>query len=1005
MRLEELVDRIRNTETPRTEATLQADVRQLLLEAPIGLDESDLREVNLEAPLGDRRRIDIETGTCVIEVKKRLLNPRVVADAVDQLQGYLQVRRSQTGLRYVGILTDGFLWICYHLRGETAEEVTRLTLSSGVEGESSLLIWLEGVLATAQDIPPTPENIGRRLGSGSSSHQLDRKSLASLYLDNRSLPTVAAKRKLWARLLTTALGTSFEDTDDLFIEHSLLVLSAEVIAHAVLELDPAQILPKRLVTGEVFDEAGVYGVVEADFFDWVVEVPGGETWLRTLAKRLKRFRWEATEHDVLKVLYESVINPDTRKKLGEYYTPDWLADQVVDEVFDDPLNQRLLDPACGSGTFLFQAVRKYLAVAEDEGLSVSEALEGVTRQVIGLDLHPVAVTLARVTYLLAIGRSRVAGGERGALRIPVYLGDSLQWQFSVPNLWTAGTLSIKTDSGPDLFDSELLFPETLLAEPHTFDSLVEDLAHAADARGSDGPPDMEGIFDRFGVSEVDRPVLRDTFEKLCHLCKEGRDHIWSYYVRNLARPTWLSKPENRVDVLVGNPPWLAYRNMTVEMQAAFRAMSSDRGLWQGAGVAPHQDLSALFVARAIELYLRPEGVFGMVVPNAALDRAQYAGFRAGKFGDHPSGPVSVTFGQPWDLRRIRPHFFPRGAAVVFGERSAHPNRMPETVEAWSGKLGNPYAGWEAVSTTVVKEPAVLYPSTSLTTSKYRGMFSQGAALSPRCLFVVEPDESGPLGVPKGHRRVRSSRSANEKPPWKNLPDRSGVVEGRFVHELVAGEVLVPYRTYRKMEVVLPVLGGEILVRGSNRLGPHPRLGKWWREAEAIWEEHRSSDRLSLAEQMDYRQKLSKQLEPVTHRVIYSKSGMHMVAARLELSKAVVNDSLYWARVGSEDEALYLCAILNSKALTDAVRPLMSYGKDERHFDKYVWQLGIPEFSPASQVHEDLAHLGREIERFVAELSIPTESYFVTARQRVRSEISSHPAAAKLETTVSKILAN
>jgi hypothetical protein len=73
---------------------------------------------------------------------------------------------------------------------------------------------------------------------------------------------------------------------------------------------------------------------------------------------------------------------------------------------------------------------------------------------------------------------------------------------------------------------------------------------------------------------------------MCRLHDEGRDHIWGYYIRNLARPLWLSRPGNQVDVIVGNPPWLAFRYMTPDMQDAFRAMSERRGLWAGAELAP-----------------------------------------------------------------------------------------------------------------------------------------------------------------------------------------------------------------------------------------------------------------------------------------------------------------------------------------------------------------------------------------------------------------------------------
>jgi hypothetical protein len=58
------------------------------------------------------------------------------------------------------------------------------------------------------------------------------------------------------------------------------------------------------------------------------EVLGGEGFIATLARRLARFDWSTVEHVVLNVLYESVISTSTRKALGEYYTPDWLANAM-----------------------------------------------------------------------------------------------------------------------------------------------------------------------------------------------------------------------------------------------------------------------------------------------------------------------------------------------------------------------------------------------------------------------------------------------------------------------------------------------------------------------------------------------------------------------------------------------------------------------------------------------------------------------------------------------------
>src|SRR5262249_8252713 len=156
------------------------------------------------------------------------------------------------------------------------------------------------------------------------------------------------------------------------------------IAHLVLGLDVMSLPPASLISGQRFERARILGVVEQDFFDWTLEVAGGADFIRSLARRLARFDWSNVEHDVLKVLYESVIGKETRKRMGEYYTPNWLAEKIVDISVTDPLRQRVLDPACGSGTFLFHAVRRYLSAADAIGQPTDETLRALSRHVIGV---------------------------------------------------------------------------------------------------------------------------------------------------------------------------------------------------------------------------------------------------------------------------------------------------------------------------------------------------------------------------------------------------------------------------------------------------------------------------------------------------------------------------------------------------------------------------------------------------------------------------------------------
>ena len=211
----------------------------------------------------------------------------------------------------------------------------------------------------------------------------------------------------------------------------------------------------------------------------------------------------------------------------------------------------------------------------------------------GIDLHPVAVALARVTYLLAIGAERLQR-DRPPFSVPVYLGDSMRWEHD-ETLFAKGGITIYTTDGAELFDRELHFPERVVSNAGRFDQLIAELARRASERKRGSPaPRIDPILSRLAVHPNDRKDVEAAFKALCALHDDGRDHIWGDYVRNLARPMWFTRPDNHVDVLVGNPPWLSYRFMADNMQRLYRAMSEQRGMWAGGKASTHQDLSGLF---------------------------------------------------------------------------------------------------------------------------------------------------------------------------------------------------------------------------------------------------------------------------------------------------------------------------------------------------------------------------------------------------------------------------
>lgn len=976
----------------------------LLLAAALNLREENLHEVVLEAPVGQRRRIDVEVGATVFEVKRDLRVGHVREDAVEQLAGYVAERVHETGARYAGVLTDGAEWHLYHLDQGQLTAVSSFTLTSAAVVDD-LIIWLDGVLATAEAVNPTPATIARRLGAGSPAHALDVADLTALYERHKSNPSVALKRTLWAKLLTTALGTAFSDQDSLFIEHTLLVISAEIIGHAVIGFDPAHpdISPATLVRGQLFTNAQIRGVVEEDFFDWVIEIPGGASFVTTLARRLARFNWGQVEHDVMKVLYESVINAETRHSLGEYYTPDWLAEAIVTELVTDPLNQRVLDPACGSGTFLFHAVRHYLGQAVEAGMTEPEAILGVTSKVLGVDVHPVAVTFARVTYLLAIGRGRLSRHDRPAFSVPVYLGDAIQWGQN-STLIDTDALVVPTGDGATLFADELRFPDRVVEDARRFDALVSDLADsAARPNRPAAEPLLRGIFRRHGVHDDDQPMIAATYRTMCELHDTGRNHIWGYYVRNLARPIWLARPQNRVDVLVGNPPWLAYRYMPPEMKTNFRAMSEARGFWAGASVATNQDLSALYVARAVEQYLKPSGRFSFVMPLAVLSRRQFAGFRTGRWGGPNIGQADVAFDTPWDLHAVKPSFFPVPAAVVTGTNTGPVRPLSKSAETWAGRLrGRNPSLVEALEYVARREPIEGTERSSTVRSPYAARFTQGATLVPRFLNFVDRDHAGPLGAGAGRTQVRSQRSSNEKKPWKELPGHVGSIETQFLKPVFIGDSILPFRTRPPQTGVIPWDGTSLEETTDIRLDFYPGLAEWWRTAEATWNTHRTSG-MTLLERIDFRRGLSEQLPGSEHRVAYSASGMYLAAAHVTDPRAVMEHALYWATVSGTSEARFLTGVLNSDTITEMVRPLQARGEhNPRHFDKYLWQLPIPLYEPENDLHGKIVDVARQAEEAVALIELPQRG-FQALRRMVRERLSELGIAQELDKLVRDLL--
>ncbi len=974
---------------PNAEAEVTTAIRDFLVVTGLA-DRDEIREESHPAE-GSLSAVDLTALDTFIEVKVRIgmaapgvPDPRHVA----QLDDYLE-QSARDGRVRMGILTDGKYWL---LRWPGAGEV-RMTSPWFMTLESSarldwvrLYRWLRDyALESMEQMPADRGSIVSHFGPGSPNYWRDISALSALYRQAEAYETVRVKRQLWQELLRASLGEiaqSDEMLDDLFVRHTYLSAVIGMVVQASFGIDLRQLAenePEDLLNGRRFrNDTGLSGIVESDFFAWPAEA-GGRPLLQTLARRVARFDWQEAPADIGVVLYEAIIPAEERRRLGEYYTPQWLARAMVQELVTDPLNQRVLDPACGSGTFIAEAVSHFIEAAIANGetpqLHPRDILLSLQDAVTGIDVHPVAVHLARTAWTLAARPAINAASEAGfsgALSIPVYLGDSLQLRFRTGDLFAEQEITIQA---LDDEKTELIFPVSLVDRPENFDSLMVDVARYIE----EGGDPFLALDDNHITDSTERKTLTATIAAMQELHAAGRDHIWAYYTRNMVRPVALSR--RKVNVVIGNPPWINYNRTADVLREELLNLSRDRyGIWVGGRYATHQDVASLFFARCVDLYLDQRGLIGFVMPHSALQSGQHSRWRTGRWESPPRGrgnarrsdytlSVEFNYKRAWDLERLEPNtFFPIASCVVFA-RSTGNSRIAEplagTVEVWQGVAGSP---------KVTRESRAITGIAFRGESPYLEYARNGATIFPRGLFFINETENTAIIQVGQTVTVNPRRGRQDKPPWRDL-DLTAIsnqsIERSHLFEVHMGETIAPYVALEPLKVLLPLQQGEAVFPtdedgpGGIRLGGlQQRMRQRWQSVSQLWETNRRpTERRNLLGQLDYMRKLSAQLEwqhspgnrPI--RIVYSKSGEPTAALLLD-DKVLVENVLFWIPCKSIKEANYLLAIINSDRLYYAVQPLMNKGQfGARDLHKQLWKLPIPEFNPNEKLHADIVQAG------------------------------------------------
>ena len=974
----EIVAQLRDLPADIAEAEVENRLRNIL---GYLFPELKYPEIAAQYPSGNGP-IDVYCRNAVFETKRqgRKEDARVKRDGTTETPEEQAVRylnalsdrpslfdREQIGWR-AGI-TDGKAWNFYDYQRDTEPSLTLLREMRLQEPEDDdrLLAYLyDFVNRTAKIAPPTDN-----------ARWADEVAAPFIKLaaDYENIPAYAVKRALWRDLLRGAFLTPPDDTAaerDLFARHTMLVVTARAVAETLRQGAPP-----------TADRDALRRQLTEGFAAWLLAdaVVPGEQVLDNLIAEVNRYDWSVAGRDTLKDLYHAVIPRNIRHDFGEYYTPDWLARAVCEEVMDADWRREtiamavagqltgpaVLDPSCGSGTFLYHAVQLLLAAAAQHPELADRPqtqVEIVNDLVAGIDLHPVAVELAKTTKIAAFSEWAAYAYSENAPN--VHLGDSLQWEsrYLTAPIALDDNVAIQTDTP----DAPLILPRAFLLNDR-FDALLNQVF---DYAGRPPYPGLEADLNALlGMSQAAEQVaVLELYRRLRGYIESGRNHIWHWYIANLAQPIRLmANPPSR---LVGNPPWVVYNAMAADRQDKFREQALLRGVWAGANLATQNDLAATFVATCVDYYLKPGGKFGFVLPYAALRARHWGPFRAGDWSLPEAAGRGRTYAdlspEAWNFfaGAVRP--FPwANSSAVFGRKldtDGNGAKVKPTPLAAMQQVGNteavrPRMSWEEAKPLLTFAGQKQWPTAP--SPAYADTFRQGATLVPQSLVLFdEANAERALGMV----RFRTERGKGD---WHGL-ERQGRIEERFAKPALFSKHILPFGVTGRLNIIAPFSDdGSAVLRELPQGEGVQEFNLYWSRANADYiQTKKPKSPATLALVVDHLGKLSARLRQIDQpAVVYLQAGSWLASAVIPAGTAI-DSTLYWLSTGRGEELHYLAAVFNARALADFFHE--AGRASDRHFHTGpIKSLPIPAFDAGNEHHANLAAQSRLAHQRVAAL--------------------------------------
>jgi type I restriction-modification system DNA methylase subunit len=752
-------------------------------------------------------------------------------------------------------------------------------------------------------------------------------------------------------------------------------------------------LRERLVyleSGHDFITKGIENFLEADFFSWYLDAWTSKiaNVFRDKVRALADFE-PATPvlepewtKDLLQKLYEVIVPQKLRHDLGEYYTPDWLAGYVLEKSgYCGDIGTRFLDPACGSGTFLVQAINKTIKRNEHSKKVKPEVLaRNILDNIVGFDLNPVAVLAARTNYLIAF--LKYLRYVR-PITIPVYLCDSVM----APSRYEEeGKLPFN--------DDEIVFTTTkgdyvfpvAMQNKSRIDRFTTMLDVAL--RGKLELEQFERqVKNEFKFSPKETALLTTIYQQIKKLDEDGENGIWARYIKNAFAPVYLDK----FDYVIGNPPWIRWDFLSDDYRKRTLNLWQKYGLFSLKGYEARlgggkKDFSMLFTYACADNYLKDNGILGFVITMEVFkSKGAGEGFR--RFGfKYNDVQASFKVLSMEDMVNLMP-FQAANKTSVFWLKKCSKTTYPLPVLAWKRKpkVGKIRPEW---SIDEVKANCEIRPfkAIPINPDKITGAW-QTASPDDLKLFLrlngrnQYTAHSGAVTDPYGVFRLKIKEARPDGKIWiQNMYERgkreiksvSTSIESDLVFPSVCGGDIIKYGIKNNFYLLVPQNPKEQKPYSAEwMLKKFPLTYAYLKQFENILLSRGSGPVRELAKKTEFYAVFGiGEYTFSKYRTTWKQGSSKMVAAVLSAIKTdlgtkpmIPTHTAAFFSVDDKSEAHYLCAILNSEIVNNFIKSFSAAG---RGFGtpSVMENLAIPKFNGNKRLHHRLAELSEEAHELV-----------------------------------------